>query len=236
MMLISFIKGSPALLLRKERLVVAGDLHIGNEFRLARSGIHYPGASKRMAEELLSICKKQRANGIVLLGDIKESIGYPQRDEFDVIASFFHLFRNMQITIVRGNHDAHIAELLRRIGINTYPVKELLLERIALLHGNAMPSEAAMKREYVIAGHSHIAIDVNGRTEKGWLVSRIGSGAAREYKHYNRRAKLVVMPAFSSLITGVRANTETQWKMPLLRRRVFDPSTAKVYDLDGNLQ
>ncbi len=235
-MLVSFVKGKPALMINRERILIASDLHIGNEFKAARSGMHFVGATRRMAEELLGIYKRSRAKGIVLLGDVKESVGYPQRDEFDAIATFFHMFRDIDITMVRGNHDAHMHELLARIGISIYPVKELLTERIALIHGNAMPSESAMKKDYIIAGHSHIAVESDGGVTKGWLRAEIGSGAAKEYKTYNKRIRLVVMPAFNSLITGVKVGTETKWSMPLLRNRVFDPEKAMAYDLNDKLR
>lgn len=232
---LSFIKGSPALLIEKPRTVVVSDLHIGKEFKLARAGMHFPDASKRMAEQLLEICGKERSRSIIMLGDIKESIGYPPRDELDAIASFFHPLRQMNITIVKGNHDARIGEILRRIGIGISPVNELLVGRIAMIHGNAMPSERAMSKDYLLAGHSHIAIDVNGAAEKGWLVARVGPRAAESYERYNKRARLVVLPAFNSLITGVRVGAGREWSMPLLRNGVFDPTSAKAYDLDGNI-
>ena len=235
-MLISFIKGSPALMINKEKTLVVSDLHIGNEFKLARSGLHFPSATKRMAQELMWLYKKNKAKRIILLGDIKESIGYPSREEFDAIATFFHEFRNVEIAIVKGNHDAHIAELLRRIGINFFPVKELILNDLALIHGNSMPSETAMKKKYIIAGHSHIAVDVNGKVEKGWLVAGLGEGAVKNYPYLNKHIKLVVMPAFNSLITGVNVYSETSWSTPLLRNRVFNPSTAITYDLNRKIR
>lgn len=234
-MLVSFIKGSPALLIERPRTVVVSDLHIGKEFKLARAGMHFPDASRRMAEQLLEICRKERSRSIIMLGDIKESIGYPPRDELDAIASFFHPLRQMNITIVKGNHDAHIGEILGRIGIGISPVSELLVGRIAMIHGNAMPSEKAMGKDYVIAGHSHIAVDVNGIAQKGWLVAKVGSKAPDRYGRYNKRARLVVLPAFNSLITGVRVNRNEGWAMPLLRNGIFDSASAKVYDLNGNI-
>jgi metallophosphoesterase superfamily enzyme len=235
-MKISFIRGSPALMIKTGRILVASDLHIGNEFKLARSGIHFTNATKRMAQDLLETYKKNRARRLVLLGDIKESIGYPPREEFEAIASFFHAFRDIDVSIVRGNHDAHLSEILKRIGISLFPVNELIIDGIALLHGNGMPSEAAMKKDYIIAGHSHIAVNAEGRASKGWLVAGAGKGAPNEYARFNKRIKLIVMPAYNSLITGVSVNDRDDWTMPLFRRKVFNASTAKAYDLNGKLR
>lgn len=224
-------------MVREERLLVVGDLHIGREFRLSGEGIHFPDASARMAAELMELYARERARGIVLLGDVKESIGWPERREADAIASFFRSLGRARVVVVRGNHDARLAEVLGRAGIYAEPVRELLLEKAALAHGNAMVSEAAMAKECIIAGHAHVAVDVSGSTEKGWLVAKTGPGAKDEYSSHNRRIRLVVMPAFSRLITGVRVlaggAAAAAPRMPLLRRRVFDLSTATAYDLQG---
>ena len=218
------------------RMLVVSDLHIGKEFGLSRSGIHFIDATRKMALELRQAYRRNRARKLILLGDIKESIGYPTREEFEAIAAFFHEFRDIDVAIVKGNHDAHLSEILRRIGMNVFPSSELIVDGIAMLHGNRMPSEAAMKKDYLIEGHSHVAVDVDGKTSKGWLVSRPGIGAAREYPAYNKRIRLVMMPAYSRLITGVSVNGRADWSMPLFRRRIFDPGTAKAYGLDGKLQ
>ncbi len=233
-MLASFVKGSPALAVRRWHLLVIGDMHIGKEFKLAKAGIHFPNASQRMAEQLLALYRKSGAHEIIMLGDVKESIGYPPREELEAIAAFFHLLRGIKITVVRGNHDAHLAEILGRIGMNRPPVAELLLKRIAFIHGNAMPSDQAMGMDYIISAHSHTAISVAGRIEKGWLVAGIGPQARRRYSTCNKKIKLIVMPAFSPLITGVSASSGTGSSLPLFRNGIFDEESARMYDLDGN--
>ncbi|MEM3839461.1 MAG: metallophosphoesterase family protein [Candidatus Micrarchaeaceae archaeon] len=235
-MLFSFVKGSPALIIKKEGILVAGDLHIGKEFRLEKSGLHFADATRKMALELLDIYRKTHARRLVLLGDIKDTIGYPPREEFEALASFFNEFRHIKVTVVKGNHDAHLAELLGRIGMAAPVVRELLLRDIAMIHGNALPSSLAMTKKYIIAGHSHIAVNAGGAVAKGWLLACPGKETEERYAGYNKSIKLLVMPAFSSLITGVTVGIDSDgMSMPLMRNRIFDLSTARIYDLDGKL-
>ncbi len=234
-MSVSFMEGIPALLVDEEKLLVAGDLHIGTEFKLRSSGMHFPNASRRMAVQLLQAYGRSKAKGIVLLGDVKDSITYPSREEMAAMADFFNTLEGIDLTIVKGNHDAHIQSILDRLGYKADVCNELLLEKTALIHGNALPSAEAMLKERIVSAHSHIAAEINGRTEKAWLIANLSTGAKKFYKGYNRRAKLVIMPAFNELIVGIRVNSDLEWHMPLIRNGIFTAEKAKVYDLDGDL-
>lgn len=215
-------------------MLVVGDTHIGKEFFLARGGIHFTDASRKMAQDLLSTLCAERAKGLVILGDVKESIGYPPRKEIEAIASFFNVLDGTDITITKGNHDAHLPEVLHRLGYRVQITDELLLKDVAMVHGNAMPSREVLHKEAIFAGHSHIAVRRGAVSEKAWLVARPGRGARARYGSYNKDCRLVIAPAFSGLITGMDFDPTSARIMPLLRNKVFNPLTAKMYGLDGH--
>lgn len=227
---LSFIKDTPALLVTPERLIVAGDIHVGRDLKLRREGIHVPNATMRLSESLLGLCKRHRAKGIVLLGDLKESISYPEREELQELSSFFYQLRNVRVTITKGNHDPRIEEIIERIGSNAEVVRELLLKNVALMHGHAMPSEEAMRHDYIVTAHSHPAVNINGRLEKAWAVARIGGGAGEFYDGYNRKIRLVIMPAFNELITGSDLSAGRRFT-PLFRNGIFNLNKAEIYSL-----
>jgi uncharacterized protein len=231
---IEFIEDSPALLVKKERLLVVGDLHIGRDVKLRRSGIYLPNATEKLAENLLMLYKRHSAKGIVLLGDIKDSVGYPTKEEYHEISQFFYRLRNAHLRITKGNHDPRIEELIKRLGADVDVEKEVLLEKVALMHGHAMPSDEAMEKDCIITGHSHPAVSINGRLEKAFAIARLGSGVGKFYKKYNKRIRLVVMPAFNELITGSDVGSIGDFS-PLFRKRIFDLRKAEVYDLGKSL-
>lgn len=232
---ISFVSGRPALLLEKERILVAGDLHIGMEFKMMDKGLYFPGAAKRMADSLLSIYEESRAKGMILLGDIKDRLMNVTKDDEEALRAFFSRLNGVGIRIARGNHDAYLQKILARLGISATVEDEILLGDTALLHGNTMPSEEAMMKRYVITGHSHVAANVNGIDQKAWAILSISGKASGSYEKYNKRCRLVMVPAFNDMIIGTSIDLSSRTNMPLIRRGVFDIGSLKLYDLRGNL-
>ncbi len=232
-MLFSLIRGTPAFFLPKERLVVIGDTHIGKEILLEREGIFFPDASRKMAQNILKILRKKKAKGLVILGDVKESVGHPNKAESNAIASFFNVLNGIDIHIAKGNHDAHLGEILARQKYHVQISNEILLDKVALMHGHAMPTQEAMSKQLIIAGHSHIAVKKAGVIGKGWLETNIGPNARKYYKKINKKSKLVVIPAFSDLITGMEYDPKSARLMPMLRKNIFNPDKARLFNLNG---
>lgn len=232
-MQISFINGHPALLIQREKLLVVSDLHIGLEFKFGDSGVHFPNASRRMAEELLGVYKESGATGIAILGDVKESIGNVTRDEERALREFFSVLSGIGIRIAKGNHDAYIDRILAKLGFDARIEKEILLDDAALMHGNFMPSEEAMQKDYIIIGHGHTAAYVNGELEKVWFIAKSGKGAAKTYPRHNKRAKLIIAPAFNRMIMGSAMSSDSKNHIPLLRNDVFSSKNIELRTLQG---
>lgn len=230
-----FIRGEPALLLKEERCLVAGDLHIGADLGFRERGIHFENAAVRSAKLLNRLYEENGAKKAVLLGDMKQSISFPEREEREEIGKFFENLRCGEVEIVKGNHDANLEKLLVSLGYSYGVKKELLLGRVAFLHGNSLPSGEAMMMDYLIIAHSHVAMPTENGLEKVWLVAKLGEGVENKYKKYNKRIRLVVMPAFNELITGRGLGLETKDYTPLLRSDIFNFEGAGVYSLSGSL-
>jgi len=220
---LKFVNGKPALII--EDLLVVGDMHIGLEEKLGEAGIHVNDLAYSMGKELKQIFEASGANKIALLGDIKESIGYPTKIEQNEIKAFFNELSGIEITILKGNHDAHLQEVLEMLGLKYEVKKELLLSSAALLHGNAYPSDEALKKRYIIVGHGHPAFKINGNVEKVWLVA----------KSKKLKSEFIITPAFNPLKTGIDISMWTSDYMQLMRNGIFDFYTAKIYTLDGTL-
>ena len=233
-----FIYGEPALLISAKRSewLVIGDIHIGAERRISDKGIKVYNLWEQMSKKLLSLADTFSAKGIVLLGDIKDSILYPESWEQSDIKHFAKSLSNLEVVALRGNHDAHMEEIM---GIKL--ADELMLGDYALLHGNKWPSKEAMSKKALITGHNHVAvriIDSNGGaySEKAWLIADIDEKAAKRFYTSHKAKKLVVMPAFNPLILGTAVGAERKDEdniSPLFRNGVFDYSNADVYSIDG---
>ncbi len=232
-----FVYEEPAMvaLHGSERYVVVGDLHIGVELGLRGRGIHVD-ATERLAGRIRSLVNEFAADKVIMLGDIKESILYPDVAEARLIRTFFDRLGDIDIEIVAGNHDAHLQDI-----IGNKISKGLVIGRFAFLHGNRNPSDEAMLCDYLVTAHSHTAVrivDKNGAVyeEKAWVVADVNrDAAAAAYPRFNRRIKLIVAPAFNDLITGVLAGEGLKGHNPLFRSGLFGYGTLKAYTLDGAL-
>ena len=234
-MLVSFVKGTPALLINKERVLVVGDLHIGMHLKLRESGIYFQNATERMAESLLTAYERSRAKSVVLLGDVKESITSPSFAEYKELKLFFDKLAGVEMRIVKGNHDGGLEKVLKNMGFSVPVEREILVGGVALTHGNSWPSLIAMRSKYVVVGHGHYAVMRNGTREKIWIVSKVTRKTSRMYEHYYRSAKLVVAPSFNNLIVGSTLSSKAEGYLPLLKNGFFDFKNSEVYDLEGKL-
>ncbi|MCL5430663.1 MAG: metallophosphoesterase [Candidatus Marsarchaeota archaeon] len=223
----------------KKNFLVVGDLHIGTERKFRDRGVHVYEAVDTVASRIMKLAEEFAFKDIIILGDVKDSILYPEKPERDEIKRFFSALKSFDITITTGNHDPHLEEV-----VDCNMAEELVIGDFAFLHGHRWPSQKAMMAEYILVGHNHVAISLSDRyggiyRQKGWLVSKINKKrAAGKYNDYNEDAKLVVLPAFNDLILGMPVNEVLNNKEnlnPLLRNGIFDYNKAKVYSLRGDL-
>ncbi len=224
---IRFLPFLPGLLVN--RTIVVGDLHIGFEEKLASKGLNFPNPYKRMASRILSAYFKNKAEKLVLLGDIKDSIGYMSKGALLELQEFMYMIKETNFSIARGNHDAHIQEILKRIGYSAEIQRELFMEDVVFLHGNSLPSKKAMESECIVEAHGHIAVEKGNVLEKVFVVSRIGKGTSAFYDSFNKRAKLVMIPPLNDLILGNPLSVSTKFHIPVFRNDIFEFENAEVY-------
>ena len=216
---IRFLYDLPGVLVG--RYLVVGDLHIGLEERLEEKGINFPNPHKVIASLITKYFSMASASRLILLGDIKESIGYPSKSEYLELQELFYDLRSLPISIVRGNHDAHLQEILERLGYAVEVKKALILDNLAFLHGNALPNEEALACSYIFEAHGHTALLHAGTEEKAFLVAK---SAKKEV-----RAKLVLIPPINPIIAGNPISLSTARHIPAFRSGLFDFYNAWVY-------
>lgn len=233
MMLVSFVKNTPALMIKRERALVVGDLHIGMHLKLREKGFYFQKATERMARSLLDAYDRSGAKSLVLLGDIKENIASPRFAEYRELRTFFDAIAGIDTQIVKGNHDGGLEKVMANMGFKIPVASEVTIDGVALTHGNSWPSPDAMMKRYIVVGHGHYALSVNGTLEKAWIVSRVTKKASKRYAHYNKSARLIAAPSFNSLITGSALSIKTKSYLPLFKNEFFGFENAEVYNIAG---
>ncbi len=183
-----------------ERILVLGDLHLGYEGAMRRSGVMIPvklyDKCVRDFREVINYVG--RVEKIVVLGDLKHEFGYILDEEWNNISNFLKLLGEYcdELVIIEGNHDPILFPVLKKIGavgVESYCWKEFIFT-----HGDKDLSRLYDKKvKYWIFGHGHPALilreGVNRESYKCFLKG--------SYKN----KKIILVPSFFPLIMGTDA-------------------------------
>ena len=176
---------------QKERVLAVGDLHLGYEETLNRSGV---SISRQMFDEIISdfnaIFKRAgKIDKIILLGDIKHDFGSISGQEWGDVLKIIEYFRSKgkELVIIKGNHDAILKPILDRVGLKARDY--YILEDFCFAHGNK-DFEALWdkKIKYLVVGHIHPAVRlVEGVKSEKYKCFLTGKFKGRE---------MIVVPSF----------------------------------------
>ncbi|MEW6604492.1 MAG: metallophosphoesterase [Thermoproteota archaeon] len=188
-----------ALLLEDDhRYVAVTDLHIGLEAELEGKGVSMPSIALEMADELLRLVEQEQADGIILLGDIKHTVGSISRQEWDEIPTFLkRLAAKADVYLVPGNHDGNIRHLVPA-SVNSVSAKGMTIGDTLLVHGHAMPSDVRSNVARIVMGHVHPVFVKKGSVVHGqrvWIYMQ----ARREalFPSAEGVVEVIVVPSFN---------------------------------------
>lgn len=181
-----------ALWLKREKILIVNDLHLGYEEALHRKGILVP---KFQLEEILNtmkqILRKVSPRKIIINGDVKHEFGTVLRQEGKEVLEFldFCLKHSREVIIVKGNHDPllkRITEKRRTKVVTHYRIKDA-----EVVHGDELIQTAARR---VIIGHEHPAITLRqGNKREKYKCFLKGRWKGKE---------LIAVPSFNPLLEG----------------------------------
>jgi hypothetical protein len=182
-----------------ERILAIGDLHLGYESMLRKTGndifLNQLEETKKDLDRIFERIKEQgfNVNKVVILGDIKHSFGYDPTEEEYIHELIVHLqgyVRNEKIIFVKGNHDR--VDLANKIFRKFYVNKEIIFT-----HGNESFSEVYNKKtKYLVMSHLHPTITLTDKQNikkekyKCFLIGRF------------KDKEVIVVPSFFSSVEG----------------------------------
>lgn len=243
--MIKLVPGEPALVVKagRQKVLVVADLHLGIEGELAESGISLPSQTPKVKRRILYLIERLRPDRIILLGDVKHGVPVASWQEWrELPALLEELMKHANVEIVPGNHDGDIEGMLPR-GVVLHDVRGIRLGSVGLLHGHAWPSQEVMRCKTLVMGHTHPAVEIRDRyggriVEPVWLkVDLERSKLPEDLRSGDRRARLVVMPAFGEMVGGAAVNRKMSEELigPIFKSGAADVREAEVYLLDGTL-
>ena len=242
------VYGTPALAIDigRERVLVVADLHLGIETELASGGVGLPSQMPRVKERLIDLIQQQEPDRLLFLGDIKHNVPIATWQEWRELPEFFaDIAKLVRVEIVPGNHDGDIEGMVPS-NVTIHNSKGLVLgkrRRVGFIHGHTWPRPEVLKVDTLIVAHNHPAVEfrdeLGARTvEPVWLKCKL---EPKKFPDKLRAAiegdgpELLVMPAFSELISGAAVNRAINEELlgPMFKAGAVRLGDAEAYLLDG---
>lgn len=211
--------------------ICIADLHIGLELALLGEGTYIPvDQFKIMQDNIIQLIKKFKPKMLIINGDFKHEFGRASPQEWielKVLLETLEKF-NVDLEIIRGNHDNYLKSILHHNGKNIQEPYYLSLNYL-FIHGHQSLDtifQGSMSEvDWIILAHEHPAIvlydEILGRHKfRCYLIN--------ESEDYN----MLVLPAYSPFASGTIMNTKDRKKIlsPVLREVTIDEFTPMVVD------
>ncbi len=223
-----------------EKNGIISDLHLGMEASYLRTADFPSLHSEKTIKKTIDLVKKHNPDKLILLGDIKHSLGRPFREEKQILEYFFWTLDdlNMETVIVKGNHDGGLEKYIEnykyvRIHEETWIKIELENEKFAFLsHGHTkIPQKFLDEANLMVVGHLHPSVKVflsDGQQSVIRVILKISKRIG------NTDKTVIVLPAFGSMGGYVFRYSELARMIPIFRQLDLDCGEAEVIDLARN--
>jgi putative SbcD/Mre11-related phosphoesterase len=225
----------------EERALVLADYHAGLETALRRDGVEVRSRAADRRERTRRLLVRTGADRVVFLGDLANAIGSPGREEREELGDLLSaLTARVPVTVVKGNHDGGVEEVVDDLGVDDVTVADgpgMRIGTVGFAHGHTWPSREVLSAGTVCVAHEHPAVrledEVGGRrVERAWLRGRLDPAPFVEHHgEVEIDGDLVVFPAFNELTGGTWINVPGQgFLSPFLPEGLAD---GEAYLLDG---
>jgi len=202
-----------ALYIKKKKMLVISDVHLGVETELQKKGVLIPKFHlKELKTHFDYIFSKVKPETIIITGDLKHEFGTISDQEWrDVLRLFDYLSKHSKkIILLKGNHDPFLGPIAKKRNLEL--VKELGVGDKLFIHGDYEP-ELDSKVKTIIMGHEHPAIVLEEETKK------------EKYKCFlkgkYKRRNLIVLPSLNLLTEGTDVS-QGKYLSPLLTKQNYD--------------
>lgn len=237
------VHGERALLATGDagRVLVAADLHLGLERRMADEGWHVPSSTAGIVTRLLGLVEAHRVDVMALVGDIKDSVHTPSRqEESELPGAIGQLADSVEeLHLVKGNHDGDLeAWVPYRRHLTVHGARGARLGDLGLCHGHTWPGRDVMEAGHLVLAHNHPSVEFTDRLghrqrEPAWFRTRLVRGSLED-RYGDVDPEVILMPPFNGLLGGTPLNRPDHRGLgPLLSRGMVDLANADVYLVDG---
>jgi len=248
--LLKIVPGEAALISTgsEGNTLLISDLHLGLEKEMAKKGFRVPSYSVKMVERIKIVAESFNIERVVILGDVKHSVGKVEDIDWGVLPWFFETMLDLfpAVDVVPGNHDGSIKTLIPQ-RVRLHPSDGVVLGegryKVGAAHGHAWPSESAIATGRLVIGHSHFTYEMRDKfgsrsRESVWILARYRVEELLSSAGFSPKKKgegrLIVMPPFNRMVGGHPINRSSSFQFgPVLSSGCVELDEADVFLLDG---
>jgi putative SbcD/Mre11-related phosphoesterase len=183
-----------SLFVKKKKLLVISDVHLGVEGEHHRKGVLIPKFHlKELIKHFEYIFSKAKPETILITGDLKHEFGGISEQEWRDILRFFDFLSKhaKKIVLLKGNHDPFLGPIAKKRNLEV--VKEYQTGSYLFVHGDYEPTLSKAVKT-VFMGHEHPAISLREKTK----VEKFKCFLKGKYKG----RELIVLPSLNLLTEG----------------------------------
>lgn len=185
------------------KFLVIADLHIGFEEKYKSSGINIESNVQKMAAELEEIIDQNNISNLVIAGDVKSGIDRILQSEWENVPKFLsRLARRCRVTIVPGNHDGGLQNLVPD-SVEIADINGILIGDSLVIHGHTRPLSKFSDCARILMGHIHPIYQKRGSPLSGmpvWAFVRISRKSLFPEKISDgddSMVEVIVIPSFN---------------------------------------
>jgi DNA ligase-associated metallophosphoesterase len=188
------------------RMVFVADLHWGKAAAFRAAFVPVPtGTTTSDLARLTRVLHETAATSLVVLGDLLHARAGRHVDTLAEIGAWRDAHRALDITLVRGNHDAHAGDPPASLRITCVDAPYTIGPLIGVHEPQEHPDG------YVLAGHLHPCVSVRGRGRQHARLAAFVFGP-----------RVGVLPAFSSFTgTGMYERSDQDMLFVIADRDVI---------------
>lgn len=149
-----------AVYIKKHKTLLAADLHLGKSSLFRKEGIPVPAElANAELETLAGLIDRFKPDRLIIAGDLFHA----DADlDFILFEKWRKRFENLNIDLIRGNHDILHDEEYTSLNIQIHN-EHLLFSRFLLTHKREAKIENKINYDYIISAHVHPAVRLVGK-------------------------------------------------------------------------
>ncbi len=230
------IPSQPALMLEeKERHLVITDLHIGFEANLISNDIFVRPEEliSEMQDNIKNLIKAEKADSLILLGDVKAGIDTISKIEWSAVPSFFEIGKEIKTIVIPGNHDGNLQKLLPDYVMYASSAGIVIGDTL-LTHGHTMPSANLAHVSKIIMGHAHPVYFNSGSVLDGQRIwVSIKTEKSQVFPSSKGTLEILVVPSFNKYLYVTQQRYKRS-SSPILKN-LREIESANIVTLDGSI-